>query len=50
MTKARMKEMIANACQENVKHLANHFGEELHNLVDTFEGSIAGNGRPTRQP
>jgi hypothetical protein len=27
MTEARRKEMIATACQENVEHLANGFGE-----------------------
>jgi hypothetical protein len=50
MTKARMKEMIATACQENVEHLADRFEQKLQNLADTFAGSIAGNGRPTRQP
>jgi hypothetical protein len=50
MTEARMKQMIATACQENVEHLAKRFEEKLQDLADTFEGSIVGNGRPTRQP
>jgi hypothetical protein len=29
MAKARMKEMIATACQENVEHLADHFEQKL---------------------
>jgi hypothetical protein len=50
MTEARMKEMIATVCQENVEHLAERFEQKLQNFADTFEGSLAGNGRPTRQP
>jgi hypothetical protein len=50
MTKAWMKEMIATACQENVEYLSERFEQKLQNLADTFEGWIAGNGRPTRQP
>jgi hypothetical protein len=50
MTKAPMKEMIATVCQENVEHLTERFEQKLHNFADPFKGSLAGNGRPKRQP
>ena len=42
--------MIANVCQEYVEHRAERVEQKLQNFADTLKGSIAGNGRPTRQP
>jgi hypothetical protein len=57
MTEARIKDMIASACQRNVEHLVERFEEKLQTLADTFEEAVStrpnrpleGVNRPRRQ-
>jgi hypothetical protein len=50
MTEARIKDMIASACQQNVEHLVERFEEKLSSLADTFDEAISGiPGRPIQE-
>ncbi len=50
MTEARIKDMIASACQQNVEHLVERLEEKLNSLADTFDEAISGiPGRPIQE-
>jgi hypothetical protein len=50
MTEARIREMIALACKQNVDELVRRVEEKVDSLKTVFEQSTTGNaGRPTRQ-
>jgi hypothetical protein len=49
MTEAQIKDMIAQACKQNVEHLVECVEEKLESLAHTIEQSTVSNDRPTRR-
>jgi hypothetical protein len=48
LTEARVKAMMAEACQTNVESLVERFEEKLQSLASTFEQSVGNVGQSTR--